>query len=460
MPGSLVSAVVFLLTSIQLVAARRGGSSGDSGGGGGGGGGYGGGYGGDSGGGSGGSGGGYVPSEPTGPNGLDSGLSCGLGDCGCQQLPEREMLYGIPGLYYNGTLTVRHRIAENTAWDNRGSGSCGNNDDSAKTYRYPALFLAAPRGNTSDTNPFHWVLYGFQPADETVGVHAPYLDIHQRWVQIRSSDFVLSKTSYGGSYAYQHSDALYRNSDATNTHQNTTVYWPTNITDWDTDSFSARAVYRRKPPLAYGESYYGRIDVRTSQYVTLSDVCAYNQTTNLDSVAIPPSEFPKDNDYRNTTTPTVWLELGASAEMENVGANSMTFSLNDSLQLVSGYFSEGHALCAEGDNSTTDRAERHTVFEHGYFWDASNTEYLGVPWNLTVSISLSFEGDLVSENSTKITGRENGDVVFEATYETPTPSSNSNQNNDSGASVSMHSCIGVVAWTTAVFTASLLAFVG
>ena len=29
----------------------------------------------------------------------------------------RHKAFGLPGLYYNGTLTIRHHITDNTAWD-------------------------------------------------------------------------------------------------------------------------------------------------------------------------------------------------------------------------------------------------------------------------------------------------------------------------------------------------------
>ncbi|KAJ3541797.1 hypothetical protein NM208_g4428 [Fusarium decemcellulare] len=447
---NLPALAVCLLLS-QLVTARRGGG-GDSGGSSGGG--------GDSGGGSSGGGGsggaGGMPADQASlPDGLNHDLSCPLGTCGCQQLNERMMLYGLPGIYYNGTITVRHEIKESTAWNDKGASACGNNDEAAKTYKYPALFLAAPRGNASDTNPFHWVLYGFQPEDQTTvqpGPQVPYLDVLQRWIQIRSSDFVLSGTSYGGAWTFRGQDALYRNSDATDMHQQTRVYWETNITDWKDDQFSARAVYTQLPPPPDLIIVKDGDEKRNSQYVTLSNVCAWNQTNHLENLyPLPRSEIPNDDDFVNTTTPTLWLTRGATAEMKDIGAESMTFSLNHTLQSARVYAGQRKAACGKGDEVSGE------VFERSVFQDLYPYREFDDNWKLEVSIDLSFEGDIVSENSTSVTGRDNGDVVFKAAYETPKPSEGSTGSSSSGSSLT--ETLGAVIWTVTLLTVTLIAYV-
>ncbi|KAF4463472.1 hypothetical protein FALBO_9703 [Fusarium albosuccineum] len=425
--------LLLLLLHFRLVAARRGGgsrggSSGDGGSsGGGGGGGYGGGSG--SGGSSGGSGGGTEPIfHPYNyyNNGIDDDFdpdfTCGLGTCGCQQLTEREIVYGIPGLYYNGTLTVRHHITNSTSWIDKGSGACGMSDDSPKTYKYPALFLVAPTGNRTDTNPFHWRLFGFQPADQTAGATGRYLDVFQRWINLRSSDYVLSNTPWSGNYFEFEQEGRYTLSDGTNAHENTTVYWSTNITDENIENLSARAVYKRKPPPLNDNSY--QTEVASSQYLTLSDVCAWNfEVQDEDPVTLPPSKIPKGNDYFNTTTPTFWLQPGAVAEMKGIGATEMTLTLNQSLNTARPFLSQRQAVCGKGRATEDDDYYLNEPFEFVAFWHLLHAD--GVPelpyWLLDLSISLSFEGNLVSENSTRINGTDKDHLIFESTYETPPP---------------------------------------
>lgn len=405
------------------MAARRGGDSGGDSGGysGGGNGGSSGDSGGSYGGGSSGGGGSFLTPEETLPDGLDGSPSaCGYGQCGCSQLFERQMVYGLPGIYYNGTVTIRHEVTNSSVWNNVGSNICGMDDKSVKTYSYPALFLAAPRGNASDTNPFHWRLFGFQPADQTNGTHAPYLDIFQRWVHIRSSDFVLSNTAYGGGWRYRGYQSRYWESDSTDNQWFTNVYWPTNITKWGDGEFSARAEYTRNSSKGSFSSYPE--GVTSSNYVTLSNVCAHNQA--IYGSENPKSKIPKGNDYANTTTPTVWLQLGAKAEINNVGAESMSFTLNNTLGRAVPYISGRQAQC------TNDEAGSYLPFELSRFSPLEpNNDYQET--QMAVKISLEFKGDIVSENSTKITGREDGDVVFQDGYVTPTPSSSSGQSNGS-----------------------------
>jgi hypothetical protein len=123
---------------------------------------------------------------------------CEQGLCVCSMINERENVYELPGLYYNGTVTITHQLSQNSAWDAEAEGSpastkCANDDRAVKTYEYPALFYIGPNGNASDTNPVFWALRGFQPPDQKLNDN--YLDVYQRWLHIRSSDFVVSDTS-------------------------------------------------------------------------------------------------------------------------------------------------------------------------------------------------------------------------------------------------------------------------
>lgn len=367
------------------------------------------------------------------------------------------MLYGLPGVYYNGSLTIRHHITNSTSWDEKGPGGCGNEDNSPKTYEYPALFLAAKKGNSSDTNPFHWVLYGFQPADQIIGIDYPFLDVLQRWVQIRSSDFVISGTSYAGSWGgprgFNGPNALYRNSDASNVHLMTRVYWKTEITDMADTHFSARAEFDNLPPQLW-EDTTDRETVYASQYLTLSDVCAYNKTTMLSTFPVPISQIPKGNSYLNTTTPTIWLSTGATAEMRDVGADEMSFSLNGSASMTTGWVMERKAQCINTETAPNLDGYSKVPFERSYPWKLHTYEEYDKLLQLSVSISLSFKGSIVSENSTRVTGIEGGDLVFEAGYETPTPSQQATRSSSAGVSRREVWCS--IMWTSSFFVTIML----
>jgi hypothetical protein len=106
-------------------------------------------YGGSSGSGGGGDngndgGGSYTPPPPPPP--------CDQGTCVCAMIDGRMDLYELPGLYYNGTITVSHKLTQNSAWDaerlhpNGGQMCKPTNDDAVKTYEYPALFYIGPQG--------------------------------------------------------------------------------------------------------------------------------------------------------------------------------------------------------------------------------------------------------------------------------------------------------------------------
>ncbi|CAG1994229.1 unnamed protein product [Fusarium graminearum] len=418
--------IVLLLVYLNTVAARRGGGSwGGSGGGSSGGGSSGG------GGSEGGSGGGTAENPPPGfnswsynNNGIfdenDTGWKCDPNTCGCQQLTEREIVYGIPGLYYNGTLTVQHHITNSSSWLDKGPGACGMADDEPNTYKYPALFLVAPTGNKTDTNPFHWRLFGFQPADQTLGATESYIDIYQRWVHLRSSDFVVSGTPYGGTYFYDTSIGRYTLSDATNRHRNTTAFWSTKITNSDIESLSARAVYKTKPPSLDFDPDTSRPEPASSQYITFSDVCAWNSDIASQEYKPLQRSNSSHNDHINTTTPTVWLEPGAAAEMKGIGASKMTFTLQSSLDAAKPWMNLRQAYCGDGAKQGTQDYSIDDPFELGYFYYLTNDDELS-DWRLNMSFSLSFEGSLVRENSTRINGTNKDGLVFEATYETPPP---------------------------------------
>ena len=68
--------------------------------------------------------------------------------------------------------------------------------------------------------------------------------------------------------------------------------------------------------------------VRSSNYITLSDVCDYREQILLtDGKPGPTSPIPPDSSD-DVTTPTIFFDLGASASIQGIGSNTLTFSLN------------------------------------------------------------------------------------------------------------------------------------
>ncbi|EEY23461.1 conserved hypothetical protein [Verticillium alfalfae VaMs.102] len=362
-------------------------------------------------------------------SGTDDGSSRPDNSAPCGYFARLET-FGLPGLYYNGTLTVRHHITHNTVWDEESEpiDVCDNDDRDVKTSRYPALVLIAPTGNESDTNPMHWVLRGFQPAHEYHALRDA-VDFKQRWVYIRSSDFVIS--NYTREYNTVFSPYWtnrYDDSDATDLEETTRVYWPTNITAEDDGTFSAQAEYAQAPPIINSKDYIGsfpRPGKHTSQYVTVKSVCSMNQRYYEDEEDIDTvrgSDGAKrrrqDDDGFDengeriwySSNPTFWLDKGATMEMAGIGADQMTLTLNNSLDKAIPWMGEREGGCSPDEREP---------FELSNFNPMQSAAYEGQglrPWNVTLRISLSFEGSIVRENSTTVNGVEGGKLLFNAGY--------------------------------------------
>lgn len=363
---------------------------------------------------------------------------------------ERHRQTDLPGLYYNGTLTVTHHLTDNSAWALERSKlsdlyQCHNNDRAVKEYKYPGIFFVGPTGNESDTNPIFWILRGYQPADQTRYSDGGYVDVWQRWVHLRSSDFQVTN----GTELYQEADVASADED----HGRTRVYWSTNITDAGDNTFSARAVYEEEPVL---RDVGGDTDeelssgiVRTSQYVTLSDVCSYRQALAEQVTGTkPPSIITEASDeYKDDiTVPTIWLPKGATVEMEGIGASSMSFRLrNTSLGLVTPLVSQEFSSCWP---------DVRELFEESDFRPLYSIIEAADLWNLTGSVSLAFQGRLVPENSTRINGTEEDMPVFEKTYERQLDfwdRGRDNKDDDSGAKKASPWLLGNVATAMALF---------
>lgn len=338
----------------------------------------------------------------------------------------RQETFGLPGLYYNGTLTVRHRVKENTAWEDEEGEllECDNDDAAPKSYKYPAMVLIAPTGNESDTNPMHWVLKAFQPAHEQSS-NRDEVDFLQRWVYIRSSDFVVSNQTliWDSPYRPYRTDYL-AEADATLKEETTRVYWSTNITSSDDNVFSARAEYVETPPLLDPDTYRNKASwsagLYSSQYITLKDICAYNQELlddpydeDIEAVQREAAGQQRRQETRTWegTNPTYWLPLGAVLEMDNIGAGSMSWEMNATLDKAIPWKGMREAgLCTAFNRDSFEMSD--------FFpWQSRNNEASHVvPWNTSLSISLQFEGDIVSENSTSLEGQTNGKLAFGEDY--------------------------------------------
>lgn len=116
----------------------------------------------------------------------------------CNERDRRIKIYSLPGLYYNGTLTINHVITASSARDAatiaQSDMGCPEDDASPKTYSYPALFLVGSNLNNSDTNPIFWNLRAFNPPTLNNG-GGPH--VFSEWVRIRSSDFGTEKWKAG-----------------------------------------------------------------------------------------------------------------------------------------------------------------------------------------------------------------------------------------------------------------------
>lgn len=360
---------------------------------------------------------------------------CDMGRCACTMVDERTDQYELPGMYYNGTVTISHKLEDSSVWlfeDPERNPSedykwCGNHDSKIKTYEYPGLLFVGNTGNDSDTNPIFWILRGYQPANQTKYLdddNEPYLDVRQRWIHLRSSDFVVkdeSRKGLRGQYRYLETDA-------TATYRQTSVYWRTNITEHSEDdlSFSARTTYDRQPLLTqesgqlpaadmtFWDPEKDHQDTRTSQYVTLSDVCDSLHQTVDGGPSAPRSLISEGGGHqllRDVTTPTIWIPLGTVAEMSGIGSETAKFELKqEEWERLKPYVSGQSANCR--DDFDQDKFE-YSEFSHMYRFGQPDSI-----WNLTLStLSLSFEGRLVQENSTEISSfGDDGVPVFGAEY--------------------------------------------
>jgi hypothetical protein len=392
----------------------------------------------------------------------------------------------MPGLYYNGTLTVTHRISQNSAWtveslldegydlpynwtDNR---QCSKDERDEKTYEYPALFHVGPRGNAEDLNPLHWSLKGFEPTD------GPYLDILQRLVHIRSSDFNLDRPKR--KFAYWEGTNADDPKWETET-VNGTAYWSTSLSEAKGGgSYSARSTYDHRVPTS------GRTSLNwypKSQYLTLTETCrlgfsSVNEEYDMRSDPDADEEEEEEEDdedsfvYDTSMRPTVWLEPGVVANIGGIGSDELTFSLDTEWTEPTTAFT-GFRRAGCGSNQKDARMGYEAFLYYAGFIGMSKEASDGdvdvswptAMWNLTLSAKLEFKGSIVRENSTEIKGLSDGILQFAEDYDYEEKekelgypgTSAEEEDDDSGAqAVEVHVLLPILTALSAAWMASLV----
>lgn len=391
---SLLSFILLLTLSPRCLARGGGGGGGSSGG-----------SSGDSGDSSGGSSNGGSSASSGGGNddddddGSDSGSSSGGGyapytppctTCDCRQIDKRVRLYELPASYYNGTITVRHQVTANSARDNAanadsGSG-CPARDSTERTYDYPALFTIGSNLNASDTNPIFWNLRGF-PIPDRYGSTPNQIDVIFDWIHIRSADIAT---------------AFSESADVSSSYpRKTQTYWSTKVSGSGPSSWTANASYTVQPqqesPHLVSAPTSPVSVLRSSNYITLSDVCDYHQQIYWsDGTPGPQSPIPQDT-TDDVTTPTLFLDIGAEAGIQGIGSNMLNFTMNGGVnrQVVS----VGSDYSCQGTSNTA----YYTTLQPMQYWEEDRSSPADQNmWNLSATVTLEFSGALVEENSTKI----------------------------------------------------------
>ena len=321
---------------------------------------------------------GYVPYEP----------ACTT--CECKERDQRVKIYSLPGSYYNGTVTVNHVVSANSARDAaaiaQSQTGCPGDDASPKTYSYPALFTVGSNLNSSDTSPIFWNLRAFNPPGQYTGDDT---HIFAEWIHIRSSDFASDHWSTGDI--------------SSSWPEETHTYWTTNVSNGASDNtWSATATYTAQPQ---EESFTAasfpnpHFVVRSSNYITLTDVCAYDQELYYSDGTSPDmSPLPLGNNRIFNTVPTLFFDLGASASLQDIGSSKLKYTLSGSVQ---------RQVVSTGQNvyacpADTGSMAYYRTLQPLQWQEADASTDQEDMWNVSASVTLDFEGVLVKENSTEI----------------------------------------------------------
>ena len=323
------------------------------------------------------SGGGYVYTPPK---------TCDESACACNNIDGRIRMYELPGSYYNGTITITHQLKANSAWTpSKPPGqTCENNDAGIKTYSYPGLLEVAANGNTSDTNSIFWILRGFKPYEPDKDVAG--LDVLQEWLHLRSADWVLGdvfRTSY-------------HSIDETGEYTSTRTYWSTKVSANGSSRWDAEAELTTLPPDNNRATRSG-LGIRDSNYVSLEDVCYANQE-GYSSKGTPQSS-PWGNYTSSTATPAIFLQQGAKAKIQGIGGDEASFSLTAQINNQLAFYTSGWS-CGSKTMYAGGWPESLQAMKDDSTYRSSGP--LTNMWNLTASLSISFNGQIVKENSTAI----------------------------------------------------------
>ncbi|KAI9778240.1 MAG: hypothetical protein M1835_004974 [Candelina submexicana] len=312
---------------------------------------------------------------------------CTLSQCDCARIDQRKDIYQRPASYYNGTLTITHRLSSNSAWDAaalHGGSGCAADDGQNKTYSYPALFAVGPNLNTADTNPIFWNLRAYPPVTKTQA----QADVLVEFVHIRSADFA---PGYGFSAGDE--DSSYPSQ--THTYWDTKIRLSAGAKTWDAD---AEYVAQPNEETAFVGATSSALKYRSSNYVTLTDICDYGQQFVLGaSRGFPPTSPIPENVNRQNTFPTFFLNLGVKATVRGIGNDSLSFEMGSRVERQ--VVGVGKTNLCLGSSSPGAFYRTITALQ----WEkADRSSTTNNMYNVSATYRLSFEGQIVRENSTNI----------------------------------------------------------
>ncbi|KAI9794713.1 MAG: hypothetical protein M1833_007370 [Piccolia ochrophora] len=300
---------------------------------------------------------------------------------------QQEDIYSRIGSYYNGTLRVSHRVEQSP------TPACINNNTSPKWYEYNAVLYVGPKHESRDPNQVFWSLRAFRPKNSEpmrnclFKCNDPEKALHEL-IRIQSTDSGFRNESW-------------------------TVAWnsklsPTNITAEPTgedennfvNGWNLTASYVEKSPLMSGltlrpDSVEGEQTIRTSNFVTLSEICTAGYTFDpiQDYQTSPTSPFDVGLMDFSVTTGNLYFDLGANISMSGIGSDSLTFAL------LGGRITEG-ILRAIGVSSCKDYSPQDPYRNlYGFRKPGSTASGPGELLNISAEFDLDFEGKLTEEKS-------------------------------------------------------------
>ena len=319
-------------------------------------------------------------------------------DCGCIDLRLRNLIYSLPASYYNGTLNIIHKVTQNSARTPGDSGKgCLATDSEEKSYSYPGLLTITSNLNSTDKNGVFWNVRGFP----LQGQNDPFENsgtVMYDWIRILSANVDTD---------------LFEYTDADG--HGTETYWDTKVDKVGLGSWNANATYSKQAAERRfslgGGATSSASKILTSNYITLSDVCAQLQEIYMtDLQKGPASLIPSNNTDTDRSLPAIFFDTGATASITGIGTPSLNFSMKGSVdrQVVS-VNQEAHSLPCNSGFSGEAYYQRLQPMQNS---DAtlSATENF---WNISAEVSIQFSGALVRKNSTKIVDLDAASPVWD-----------------------------------------------